>query len=259
MQHQARKGATASRVHFGRSTLGRRVVLLTSGLAAASAGFMVLATGASAHDNSLTGVVSCIDTSTTATYSITWTVANDYNLPETATVTNATPGGVSSVTPTTLHIASTPDPSNPSFGTVIQTLPSTDTGTVDLYVHGEWSDGWAITDNGVTTLPQSCSPTTTTTTSTSTTSTTSTSTTSSTLPASTTTTAVTTTTLAAPATTTTTTAPTGTATSATTTTTTETTLPPATKASSGKRTVTKLSASKATKPAVVPAKAAVTG
>lgn len=234
---------TSSRVHFGRNPLGRRIALLATGLTVASVGFMVIATGASAHDNGVSGVVSCISTSTSATYSIQWTVNNDFDLPETATVTNATPGGVGSVSPTTLQIASTSDPNHPSSGTVTQTLPSTDSGTVNLYVYGDWSDGFVITDNGVTTLPGSCSPTTTTTTTT-TTSTTST-TTSTTVPQSTTSTAVTTTTVA----------PAGSSASATTT----TIPPPEIKASSGKHTVKKLVASKATKPSVVSAKAAVTG
>jgi hypothetical protein len=62
-------------------------------------------TAASAHANIVTGVATCSKFG--GNVDITWTVANDYDLTETATVTSAT-GGTGTVTGSPATIAASP-------------------------------------------------------------------------------------------------------------------------------------------------------
>src|SRR5487761_2087100 len=127
---------------------------------AALAGVFVLATAASAHENAISGVVSCVTTSTTANYSIKWTLVNSYNENETAsvvnTVTNPTTGGVGSGSPASEAIGPTNE-SQTGTGVVIQTLPNTTTGWVTISEFGSWvPDGWTTTNSGTVEITGSC-------------------------------------------------------------------------------------------------------
>jgi hypothetical protein len=111
-------------------------------------------TAASAHDNSVTGVASCSPVG--ASWDITWTIANDYNLSETASVLSAT-GGVGTVSGSPVNIAASPGMPYKT-GTMTQVLPGSTTGTATITVQGTWSDNFTTTDQGNVSLPKACVP-----------------------------------------------------------------------------------------------------
>ena len=112
----------------------RKYVTVGATAAAALAGLVVLAAPASAHANAVTGSAMC---QSDGTYTVTWTIANDFNLTETATVTAHTPDG-STLSASSVDIATTP-----ATGTVVQSGIAGDyTGLATLNVHGVWSDGY---------------------------------------------------------------------------------------------------------------------
>jgi hypothetical protein len=101
-------------------------------LVAMFASFVALAGPASAHANSVTGVASCEQD---GTYSVTWTVANDYALTETATVTGHSPSA-STLSTTIVSIG------NNGTGSVVQSSIAGSSTSATLDVHGVWSDGY---------------------------------------------------------------------------------------------------------------------
>ena len=115
-------------------------------------GVVALEGVASAHDNIVTGSVSCHRTTASANYVVTWTVSNDWTLTETAAVASAT-GGTTTVTPSSAVIAV-----SPGTATFTQTLPGSTTGTDTLTILGTWSTGFVQTPNpsGTVTLPGGC-------------------------------------------------------------------------------------------------------
>jgi hypothetical protein len=128
----------------------------------AALGLVVSATPALAHANVVTATTSC-PTVAGADYQVTWTVANDWNLPETAHVSYAT-GGSNSLSQTTLAI---PASGNGTGGTgqlpyksvsVVQTLPQSLTGTLFFNVSGTYSDSYATSNSGQITAPTNCPP-----------------------------------------------------------------------------------------------------
>jgi hypothetical protein len=149
----------------------RNGIYLGVAVTLAALGIVVSATPALAHANIITGTSSC-STAAGADYQITWTVANDWNLPETVSVTYAT-GGSDTLSQTSFTI---PASGNGTGGagqlpyqsvTVIQTLPQSVSGTIILDVSGTYTDSYEASNSGGTTAPTNCpppSPTTTTTT-----------------------------------------------------------------------------------------------
>ena len=109
-------------------------------------------TAAFAHSNYVSGVATCANVG--ANIDITWTVSNDYNLTETATVTSAT-GGVGTVSGSPANIAASPGQPY-KFAIMKQVLPGTTTGSATLGVKGVWSDNYSTTDWGTVTLPTGC-------------------------------------------------------------------------------------------------------
>jgi hypothetical protein len=148
----------------------RRTAQAALALTVVGGGLVAFGTAAWAHANIVTGVASCASPLGSG-YKITWTVANDYNLSETAQVGSAT-GGLSTVTPLSFTIVAS---GNGSGGngtqpyktkTLAQALPASASGTITLSVNATFSDGFQVTNSGSMTLPGSCGkpPTTTTTT-----------------------------------------------------------------------------------------------
>jgi len=124
----------------------------------AALGVGIFAGTASAHTNTVNGAVAC----SAGDFTITWTIANDYDETETATVP---PGGVTfgnaTLSSSSVNIALTPGGTPPdSTGTLTQTLPLSDAGQpVTISVQGTWSDGYttlAPLPTGTVTLPSSC-------------------------------------------------------------------------------------------------------
>src|SRR5580700_5112539 len=104
--------------------------ILASGLFGV-AGLFVAATAASAHQNIVSGTVTCVTTSSTAQYDITWTISNDWNLTETAFVTS-----MGDYQPPSVFIAASSSTANESTGTVTQIVEASTTGTETIVVHG---------------------------------------------------------------------------------------------------------------------------
>ena len=152
MESTSRRSLSGERpVGRGPSAWTRLAAKAFAGAAMAAAGILGFAVPAFAHNNVVTGSVSC---ASAGGFDITWTIANDFKLSETATVTSAT-GGVSTVSGSPVHIAGSPGQPFKT-GTVTQVLPATTTGTATLAVKGTWSDGYSVSDTGSTPLPAGC-------------------------------------------------------------------------------------------------------
>ncbi len=123
-------------------------------------GVGLFASPAFAHANTVTGAATC----GSGTYSITWTIANDYPQHEVATVQSVT-DGLATLSKSSVGIAKTPTgtpPSGYSTGTLTQTLPLSDVGsTITIKVLGSWSGGYKTPPGtpavASVTLSQTCS------------------------------------------------------------------------------------------------------
>ncbi len=104
---------------------------------------------ASAHANKVTGVASC---QANGTYTVTWTVANDY--PKTVDVTlvgSPVGGGTITGLPTTIGVS-------PATATVTQSGIAGNVTTASLTVKGVWSDKYSQSDTGTVWLSGNCRP-----------------------------------------------------------------------------------------------------
>jgi uncharacterized repeat protein (TIGR01451 family) len=121
------------------------------GLASAIAivGLVAFDTPAFAHDNVITSTPSCASPLGTG-YTITWNIANDYNLAETGTVVSVT-GGLNTLNTTTFNIAASPGTPYQSTN-ITQTLPASASGTITLDTSAKWSDGFTTSDSGTANL-----------------------------------------------------------------------------------------------------------
>jgi hypothetical protein len=134
----------------------KTVIMAVTSLLTVITGVALDPTAAFAHDNIVSGVATCSQVG--GKEDITWTIANDYNLSETASVYSAT-GGVGTVSGSPVNIPASPSQPYKS-ATMTQVLPGTTTGTDTLTVKGVWSDNYSTTDSGSVSLPTNCkSPT----------------------------------------------------------------------------------------------------
>jgi uncharacterized repeat protein (TIGR01451 family) len=140
-RHAARAGSRGGRVRL-------RARVLECGLAAfAIVGLVAYAAPAAyGHTNPVVPGSSCQNGAGSG-WSIKWTVQNDENVSESVTVTAVT-GGLSTLNTTTFSIAPTPPGQPDSSTTIVQTLPSSATGSVTLSFTGTWSDGVTNSNSG---------------------------------------------------------------------------------------------------------------
>ena len=132
------------------------------GVAAIIAAFtlVTLSPAAFAHANIVSGETSC-GAPTGTSFQITWSVSNDWNLPETVQVTAAT-GGLGSLSQTSLAIAASGNGAGGTGAlpyasmTVVQTLPDSVTGLITMNVVGRYSDGYTTTNLGQIAAPTNC-------------------------------------------------------------------------------------------------------
>lgn len=124
-------------------------------------GLLIFATPAFAHENFITGVPICASPLGSG-YTITWTVANDFNLAEAAYVSSVT-GGITTVSPTQFSIGPSGNGSG-GYGslpyttaTLTQTLPASASGTITLNVNAKFTDDYLISNSASVTLPTDCS------------------------------------------------------------------------------------------------------
>ena len=129
--------------------------LLKGSLAAVVAllGIGVFASPAFAHNATVSGVVSC----GTSTYSITWSITNDYNEVETATV-QSVDGGLGTLSANPVTVAATA--SGLTTTQITQTLPATTTGTINISVLATWPapNPFMVTATSSVILPTGCFP-----------------------------------------------------------------------------------------------------
>jgi len=114
------------------------------------------ATPALAHNATVTGAASCATAA--GSYTVTWTITNDFNETETATVNSVT-GGLTTLSATTVTI-SPGSTSALTQATITQTLPATTTGTVTIKVGSTWPQPSPFSQNNSAsvTLPTGCFP-----------------------------------------------------------------------------------------------------
>jgi hypothetical protein len=128
----------------------RSIAALTISIGLASVASFALVTDASAHANIVHGSAVC---QADGTYTISWTIANDYNLSDTVSKVSNTGGGTLSGLPTTIA-ASPHTPYNTATAT--QTgVPGTATSAA-LTINGLWSDGYHQQDGSSVTLGGNC-------------------------------------------------------------------------------------------------------
>ena len=126
---------------------------IKGGVASALAvvGLVAFATPAFAHDNIVSATASCANPAGSG-YTIVWTIQNDYNGPETGSVTSVT-GGLSTLSSRTYSIAASPGQPYSST-TVTQTLPPSASGPITIDISSSWSDWFSTTDVGSYDLSQ---------------------------------------------------------------------------------------------------------
>lgn len=123
------------------------IALLGSvGLLVAGAAVVLFPSLAGAHANSVTGESACVDAS--GTYTVTWTIVNDYPLSETATLTSTAGGG--SLSQASISIVAN------GTGQVTQTNIPGNATTASLHVDGLWSDSATHSISGSVALSGQC-------------------------------------------------------------------------------------------------------
>ena len=149
-QPDTAKDRTRSTSHDRRGL--RRIAAAAGVLALVAAGSVVTAEAASAHATLLTGGAAC---QPDGTYTVTYTLQNDYNLAEDVTLKSASGGGTLTGLPATVAAS----PGQPySSVTVTQTgVPGSST-SASLTVVGTWTDGYTQTDAALVKLPGGCQP-----------------------------------------------------------------------------------------------------
>ena len=123
----------------------RHVVTGAAASALAMVGLVAFATPAFGHNNLISANASCASPLGSG-YTIAWTIQNDFNEPETGSVTSVT-GGLSTLNSSTFDIAASPGQPYSST-TLTQTLPATASGLITLDTLTRWSDGFSTTDAG---------------------------------------------------------------------------------------------------------------
>jgi hypothetical protein len=127
----------------------------------ATLALVVVASPVLAHANIISGTSSCSTSAGVVDEQITWTVTNNWNLPERARVTYAT-GGAATLSQASFMI---PASGNGSGGaghmpytsvTVVQTLFQSVAGSLFLNVSSVYSDGYVTSNSGEITAPTDC-------------------------------------------------------------------------------------------------------
>jgi hypothetical protein len=114
---------------------------------------LALVTAASAHASLVSGSAQC---QSNGTYTVSWTISNDWILADSITEVSHTGGGTLSGLPTTIPASAAKTPPFKSV-TVLQTGVSGSAKSASLTVHGTWTDKVTETNSGSVTLPGTCS------------------------------------------------------------------------------------------------------
>jgi len=134
----------------------RSIAAVVMSLGLGGVATIALVTDASAHAN----IVSSSPVCTNGTYSITWTVHNDWNLVDTVTLVSSTGGGTVSGLPET--VAASGNGQDGAGQLPFMTNTFTQTGipgtaqSASVQILGTWSDGATSNDSGSVQLPGPC-------------------------------------------------------------------------------------------------------
>lgn len=128
----------------------RRTLGLLTAMAAGLFGAVLLTSPASAHTASVSGVAKC--ESATGTWSVTWTVKNDYNGVATLSKVTAGPAG-STVTLASTIPAAKKGTTTSITGTEVVTAPATE---ATLSAHVTWPDNYKQDIKGTVALEGPC-------------------------------------------------------------------------------------------------------
>jgi hypothetical protein len=130
----------------------RSIAALALSIGVGGVASLALVTAASAHASLISGSAQC---QSNGTYTVSWTISNDWILADTITEASHTGGGTFSGLPTTIPASAAKTPPYKSV-TVLQTGISGSSKSASLTVHGTWTDKVTETNSGSVTLPGTC-------------------------------------------------------------------------------------------------------
>lgn len=131
----------------------RSIAALALSVGVGGVASLALVTAASAHASLVSGSAQC---QSNGTYTVSWTISNDWILADSITEVSHTGGGTLSGLPTTIPASPAKTPPFKSV-TVLQTGVSGSAKSASLTVHGTWTDKVTETNTGSVTLPGTCS------------------------------------------------------------------------------------------------------
>ena len=131
----------------------RSIAALALSVGVGGVASLALVTAASAHASLISGSAQC---QSNGTYTVVWTISNDWNLDDAITEVSHSGGGTISGLPTTIPASAAKTPPFKSV-TVLQTGISGSAKSASLTVHGTWTDQKTNTNSGSVTLPGTCS------------------------------------------------------------------------------------------------------
>lgn len=131
----------------------RSIAALALSIGVGGVGSLALVTAASAHASLVKGSAQC---QSNGTYTVSWTISNDWILADSISEVSHTGGGTLSGLPTTIPASPSKKPPFQSV-TVLQTGVSGSATSASLTVHGTWTDNKSVDNSGSVTLPGTCS------------------------------------------------------------------------------------------------------
>ncbi len=131
----------------------RSIAALALSVGVGGVASLALVTAASAHASLISGSAQC---QSNGTYTVSWTISNDWILADSIVETGHTGGGTISGLPTTIPASAAKTPPFKSV-TVLQTGVSGSAKSASLTVKGTWTDKVTENNSGSVTLPGTCS------------------------------------------------------------------------------------------------------
>jgi hypothetical protein len=130
----------------------RSIAALALSIGVGGVASLALVTAASAHASLISGTAQC---QSNGTYTVAWTISNDWILADSITEVSHTGGGTFTGLPTTIPASAAKTPPFESV-TVLQTGVSGSATSVSLTVHGTWTDKVTENNSGSVSLPGPC-------------------------------------------------------------------------------------------------------
>jgi hypothetical protein len=131
----------------------RSIAALALSVGVGGVASLALVTAASAHASLISGSAQC---QSNGTYTVAWTISNDWILADSIVETGQTGGGTFSGLPTTIPASAAKTPPFQSV-TVLQSGIPGSAKSASLTVQGTWTDKKTVNNSGSVTLPGTCS------------------------------------------------------------------------------------------------------